>query len=163
MYDVTLCVGETLRSKNRARIAFTVARVLYFVYAVVDICRTCPRETYRGQFTKRAVRRIDHNFTSRRIVRLSRCSGARSVNSRRKLIQDNYRDETLKHINWPANGRGSLLLSHCTILQRRELLTVLAFLVNAANILLRQSLHYRSDTSAFNLPNCSQKCEDYRV
>lgn len=65
-----------------------------------DICRTRPhvkriagnlqnaRPTYRSEFYVA----VGH---ARARARLRR----RSVNSRRKLIQDNYRDETLKHIN----------------------------------------------------------------
>jgi len=111
--------------------------VLYSPRAVVDICRTCPREMYRAQFTKRAVRRIDHDFTVA-TGRASRC-GEPAVNSYRKLIQDNYHDETLKHINCRRVPRFCRIARYCNVSRTRITESPLAILVNATNILFRLS------------------------
>lgn len=88
--------GTVYRARRgEGEVAFTFAFYRFILRVVVDICRTRPRETYRGQFAKRA------SDVSIAILRRGgpRVCGALCVNSYRKLIQDNYHDETLKHIN----------------------------------------------------------------
>lgn len=99
-FDLTSVFCEISRTKNRLSLSHGGAFTLVFRRFILRCGRwylshASTRNVSRAIYKTR-VRRIDRNlYVAVRRARLR----ARAVNSYRKLIQDNYRDETLKHIN----------------------------------------------------------------
>lgn len=142
-----LCVfaEKTLQSKTRARIAFTLAhlylpfhhllscaraqcvcvcwtRSLIFVARVhakryrAGNLQNASFPTYRS-YTHAHTHTLTYTISTLRSV-VRHVAAARSVNSYRKLIQDNYRDETLKHINCRRMPRRTTACRFCRIAQK---------------------------------------------
>lgn len=139
LYDSTLWFAETLRSKNQARTAFTLHALPFFTLdacSLIFVARACLRAKCIARNLQNA--RISIAVLRRRYY----------INSYRKLIQDNYPDEMLKHINCWRICHGSLHLSHCTIARcvvRVQITDALhAIFINVVNILHQQSSYYRT-------------------
>lgn len=98
LYDSTLWSAETLRSKNQALVPRLHSRTTVFILdarLLISVARACSH----ARCIVRNLQNVPSDVSIAILRRGQSCTTV-TINSWRKLIQDNYRDEMLKHINF---------------------------------------------------------------